>query len=71
MYEYVWGHFIAIWQQCTFDFGGNRIFTYATINEYVKCMCVNLTVYDKRMIFKIKAWAEEQIAKMKEKDDED
>lgn len=65
-YSWIWGHFLAIWGQCETDLMGNRIFTYRTINEYMECMKVPLTVVDKRILFKMKTWANEQIEKMKD-----
>lgn len=65
-YLYTWEHFIAIWQQCEFDFGGNRIFTYHTVLEYEQCMKVSLPIKVKRMMFRIKQWVLEEIAKQDE-----
>jgi hypothetical protein len=67
-YSWIWGHFLAIWGQCETDMMGNRIFTYGTINDYVECMKVPLSVFDKRILLKMKLWANEQIYEMKEKD---
>lgn len=63
-YLWIWGHFIAIWQQCLFDFNGNRQFDYRTVMDYAECMKVPLTVKDKRIIFRMKVWAFEQIREM-------
>lgn len=67
-YSWIWGHFLAIWGQCETDMAGNRIFSFRTINEYVECMKVPLSVIDKRILFKMKIWANEQISEMKEKE---
>lgn len=45
---------------------GNVIFTFRTINEYVECMKVPLTVEDKKLLFKMKGWANETISELKE-----
>lgn len=66
-YSWIWGHFLAIWGNCETDVMGNRIITFRTINDYVECMKVPLSVIDKRILFKIKLWANEQIREMKEK----
>ena len=67
-YRWVWEHFIAIWQQCEIDFYGRRVLTYGTVNDYVKCMKVPLSVVDKRLIFKMKVWAFQQIEDMEQKE---
>lgn len=68
-YEWVWGHFIAIWQQCEVDLFGRKILTYGTINDYVECMKVPLSISDKRLIMKMKTWAMQQIDDMEPKED--
>lgn len=49
---------------------GNVIFTFRTINDYVECMKVPLTVEDKKMIFKMKAWAMNTISELKDEEKE-
>lgn len=66
-YKWIFRHFMEIWRGCEYDFGGNIVFTFRTINDYVECMKVPLTVEDKRCLFKMKAWACNTIAEMKEK----
>lgn len=66
-YKWIFRHFLEIWRGCEYDFGGNIVFTFRTINDYVECMKVPLTVEDKRCLFKMKAWACNTIAEMKEK----
>lgn len=65
-YSWIWTQFLNIWQGCQYDFNGNPIFTFQTINEYVECMKVPLTVSDKKELLKIKAWAMNQIAEFKD-----
>ena len=45
---------------------GNVIFTYRTIMDYEECMKVPFRVCDKELLMKIKAWACNQIAEMRE-----
>jgi len=68
--EYVWifKHFMQIWQGCEYDMAGNVIFTFRTVNDYVECYKVPLTVEDKKCLFKMKAWAMNTIAELKEKE---
>jgi hypothetical protein len=61
---------MLIWQNCEYDFGGNVVFTFRTVNEYVECMKVPFTVEDKRLLFKMKQWALETISEFKQKDKE-
>lgn len=48
---------------------GNPVITFRTLNDYVECMKVPLSVEDKRCILKMKAWACNAIAKLKENKD--
>jgi hypothetical protein len=68
-YKWIFSQFLEIWRGCEFDMSGHVIFTFQTINEYVECMKVPLTVEDKKMIFKMKAWAMNQIFEL-EKEEE-
>ena len=67
-FKWIYRHFMTIWQNCEYDFGGNVIFTFRTVNEYVECMKVPFTVEEKRLLFKMKQWALEAISELKEKD---
>ena len=67
-YSWIFKQFMQIWQGCEYDFVGNVIFTFRTINDYVECMKVPLTVEDKKMLLKMKAWACNTIAELKEKE---
>lgn len=58
-----------IWNQCEYDFNGNPIFSYRTVNEYVECMKVPLSVLDKKMLFTIKNWALETYYEVKNTED--
>lgn len=69
-YSWIFKHFLQIWQNCEYDMAGNVIFTFRTINEYVECMKVPLTVEDKKCLFKMKYWALGAISELKEKDKE-
>lgn len=55
-----------IWQNCEHDINGNAVLTFRTLNEYVECMKVPLSINDKKMILKIKHWAMNAIAELKE-----
>ena len=65
-YNWIFKHFMQIWQGCEYDMVGNIIFTFRTINDYVECMKVPFTVEDKKMLLKIKAWACNTISEMKD-----
>lgn len=67
-YEWIWKHFLNIWYQCEYDMVGNVIFTYRTVNDYVECMKVPLTVLDKKCLFKMKSWAIEAVSEVKDKE---
>lgn len=57
---------MQIWQNCEHDMMGNVIFTYRTINEYIECFKVPLSVEDKKELFKMKTWAMNAIAELEE-----
>lgn len=61
-YTFVFNHFLEIWHYAASDFNGNKIITFGTINDYVRCMKVPLEIRHRKMILKIKDWAEEQIS---------
>ena len=66
-YRWIWKHVLNIWYQCEHDMMGNIIFTYGTVNDYVECMKVPLTVIDKKILFKMKGWALDTISELKNK----
>ena len=68
-YEWIFKQFLNIWQGCEYDMAGNAIFTFRTINDYVNCMKVPLTIEDKRCLLKMKAWAMNTISEMKDKEE--
>lgn len=65
-YEWIFSHFLNIWQGCEWSFSGSIIFSFRTIEEYESCMKVPLRVCDKKLLLKMKAWACNQIAEMEE-----
>lgn len=69
-YSWIFKHFLQIWQNCEYDESGNVIFTYRTINDYVECMKVPLSVEDKKRLFRMKFWALGVIGEFKKKDEE-
>ena len=68
--SWIFKHFMQIWQGCEYDMMGNIIFTFRTVNDYVECMKVPLSVEDKKLIFKMKAWAVNTISEMKDKEEQ-
>lgn len=66
-YQWIWKHFLLIWKECEYDMVGNIIFTYRTVNDYVECMKVPLTVDDKKCLFKMKDWALEIVHEVRDK----
>ena len=68
-YKWIFRQFLQIWQGCECDMMGNVILTFRTINDYVECMKVPLTVEDKKCILKMKAWAMNTIAEMKDSEE--
>lgn len=66
-YSWIWEHFLNIWRGCEYDFNGNPKFTFQTLNDYVECMKVPLSVEDKKELLKIKAWAMNAISELEEK----
>lgn len=66
-YQWIWKHFLNIWRESEYDMMGNVIFTYRTVNDYVECMKVPLSVDDKKCLFKMKNWALETIHEVKDK----
>lgn len=66
-YRWIWKHFLNIWYECEHDFNGNIIFNYRTINDYVECMQVPLNVLDKKLLLKMKHWANEVVYDLRDK----
>lgn len=65
-FSWIFKHFLQIWRNCEYDMAGNVIFTYRTVNDYVECMKVPLTVQDKKYLFDMKFWALNAISELKE-----
>jgi hypothetical protein len=60
--KWIFGQFMYIWGNCEVDgMSGQRIFTFRTLNDYVECMKVPLTVAEKKLLLRMKHWAEEVI----------
>ena len=52
-----------IWSNCEIDgMNGQRIFTFRTLNDYVQCMKVPLSIAEKKLLLNMKHWADETIA---------
>ena len=62
--NWIWRHFMMIWQNCNHDFGGNPILSFGEINDYETCMKVKLSLVEKRLILKMKDWAMEKISEL-------
>lgn len=60
---------MQIWQNAEYDMMGNVIFTYRTINDYVECMKVPLSIEDKKELFKMKGWALAAISELKKNEE--
>lgn len=65
-YKWIWYHFLNIWQGCEWNMSGSIIFTFRTLNDYVECMKVPLTVWDKKRLMLMKAWACNAISELSE-----
>lgn len=66
-YEWIYYHFLELWRFCEHDMNGNAILTFRTLNDYVECMKVPFTVEEKRLILKMKEWAQATIEDVREK----
>lgn len=67
-FNWIWLNFLDIWRTCEHDFNGNVILTPRVLIDYCECFNVTLTVFEKHLIFRIKAWAQDTIYSLKEKD---
>ena len=56
-FRWLFDKFLDIWYNSGYDFNGNVIFTYESVNEYETCMKVHFTIYEKRLLFQMKYWA--------------
>lgn len=61
--KWIFGQFMYIWANAEADgMTGRRIFSFRLINEYVECMKVPLTVAEKKLLLRMRGWAEEVIS---------
>lgn len=67
-FTWIWYKFLDIWRTCGHDFNGNIILTPRVLMDYCECFMISLTVEEKRLIFRMKAWAEDTIYKLRKKD---
>ena len=67
-YSWLWFTFLDLWRTCGHDFNGNVILTPGTLMDYCRCFLVNLSVYEKHLVFRMKGWAEDEIYSLKKKD---
>ncbi len=67
-FTWIWFQFLDMWRTCQRDFNGNVILTPRQIIDYAECFKVSFSVYEKHLIFRMKAWAEDTIYSLREKD---
>lgn len=64
-YTWLVNQFFNIWKNCEVDMMGNKIFTPRQILDYCECFGTPMTYRERKMIMKMKEWAEEAIAELK------
>lgn len=69
-YRWLWWTFLEIWRTCQRDFAGNVVLTPRVLMDYCECFRTSLTVREKRLVFQMKSWAEDEAYKLKEKTEE-
>lgn len=62
--KWIFSHFLAIWSNCTRDFNGNVQFGFRSIMDYMECMGVQFTVFERKLLVKMKDWVNETIYSM-------
>ena len=67
-YGWIWEVFLQMWKMCERDFNGNIIFTPRTILDYEQCFGVTLNIIDRRLLIKMKDWANEIVFDLKHPD---
>lgn len=67
-YRWLWFVFLDIWSLCDYDMNGNKILTPRVLCDYCECFKISLTIQEKRIIFKMKTWANDEIYSLREKD---
>lgn len=69
-FRWIWLTFLDIWRTCEHDFNGNTVLTPRVLTDYCECFKASLTVQEKRLIFRMKMWAADEISSLREKDEE-
>lgn len=61
--RWIFGQFMYIWTNAEVDgMSGRRQFSFRLLNEYETCMKVPLSVAEKKLLLRMRGWAEEVIA---------
>lgn len=60
-YRWIYSHFMYMWSNCAYDFNGNIIFTFETVNEYEQFSGIRFSLVEKKLLLKMKKWACETI----------
>lgn len=68
-FNWIWLQFLQVWGTCGHDFSGNVIFTTRTILDYCECFKVTFSVYERKLLFRMHAWAREEISNLEKKED--
>lgn len=63
--NWIWRHFLDIWNNCNTDFNGYPILSFAEINAYEQCMDIHFSLVEKRLLLKIRNWVLEEISELK------
>lgn len=66
--QWLWDTFISIWSECSHDAFGNTIMTCRDIMDYLEYMKLDLNVAERALMLKMKHWAQDEIAKLKDKE---
>ena len=70
-FSWITNHFMKIWRHCETDINGNRIFTPRQIVDYCECFGIKINCHERMLILKMKEWATEAIAELKNEKDKD
>jgi len=56
-FRWLFARFMDIRNNCEYDFNGNVIFTCRTILDYEECMGVTFSLFERRIILKMRDWS--------------
>lgn len=68
-YSWLWSVFLDIWRNCERDMAGNVVLTTRSLIDYENCFEVDLGIYNKRLLIKMKNWAQEAIYKVESEEE--